>query len=98
LCDGYLRGFYGLRVTTGTLLEALQGAKKGQPTTSDPLAGDLAPPSVATVKKLNAVATAKLAEIVRRGTAGEKGWDGYSEAELKAAKDLIDRDTQRIER
>ncbi|KAK0318170.1 Inositol phosphatase SIW14 [Friedmanniomyces endolithicus] len=98
LCDGYLRGFYGLRVTTGTLLETLQGAKKGQPTTSDPLAGDLAPPSVATVKKLNAVATAKLAEIVRRGTAGEKGWDGYSEAELKAAKDLIDRDTQRIER
>ncbi|KAK0840845.1 Inositol phosphatase SIW14 [Friedmanniomyces endolithicus] len=98
LCDGYLRGFYGLRVTTGTLLEALQGAKKGQPTTSDPLAGDLAPPSVATVMKLNELATAKLAEIVRRGTAGEKGWDGYSEVELKAAKDLIDRDTQKIER
>ncbi|KAK1069749.1 Inositol phosphatase SIW14 [Friedmanniomyces endolithicus] len=98
LCDGYLRGYYGLRVTTGTLLEALQSTKKGQTTASDPLAGDLAPPSVATVKKLNELATAKLAEIVRRGTAGEKGWDGYSEAELKAAKDLIDRDTQRIER
>ncbi|TKA75218.1 hypothetical protein B0A55_05897 [Friedmanniomyces simplex] len=98
LCDGYLRGYYGLRLTTGRLLEVLQGAKKGQLTASDSLAGDLAPPSIGTVKKLNELATSKLAEIVRRGTAGEKGWDGYSEAELKAARELIDSDTQKIQR
>ncbi|KAK5689573.1 Inositol phosphatase SIW14 [Elasticomyces elasticus] len=98
LCNGYLRGYYGLRLTTSKLLDVLQDGKKGQVATSDPVTGDLAPPSVAAVKKLNQLATAKLGEIVRRGTAGEKGWDGYSEAELKAAKALIDSDTQKIER
>lgn len=65
---------------------------------SDPATGDLAPPSIDAVKKLNEVATAKLAEIVRKGTAGEKGWDGYSPSELIAARELLNRDTQQISR
>ncbi|KAK5110853.1 hypothetical protein LTR62_005564 [Meristemomyces frigidus] len=98
LCDGYLRGYVGLKVTTGQLLQTLEGGKKSQLTVSDPTTGDLAPPSLASVKKLNALATAKLGEIVRRGSAGEKGWDGYSPVELQAARQVLDRDTQKIER
>ncbi|KAF2168910.1 hypothetical protein M409DRAFT_65264 [Zasmidium cellare ATCC 36951] len=98
LCDDYLRGYYGLKLTTNRLLDALQSTKKSQQVASDPLAGDLAPPSIDAVKKLNEVATAKLAEIVRRGTAGEKGWDGYSASELIAARELLDRGTQQIQR
>lgn len=98
LCDDYLRGYYGLRVTTGRLLQALEGAKKSQLTVSDPTTGDLPPPSLASVKKLNELATAKLAEIVRRSSAGEKGWDGYNVVELKAAKEALHRDTEKIER
>jgi len=98
LCDDYLRGYYGLKLTTGRLLEILSTSKRGQQTNVDPTAGDLAPPTVPTVMKLNELATAKLAEIVRKGTAKEKGWDGYDEAELKAARDLLDHRAQKIER
>jgi len=60
--------------------------------------GDLAPPSIKSVTKLNEVATSKLAEIVRRSSASEKGWDGYNETEITAARELLDKDTQKIER
>lgn len=62
------------------------------------MTGDLAPPSIDSVKKLSELATSKLAEITRRSASGEKGWDGYSEAELIAARELLDRDTQKIAR
>jgi ER membrane protein complex subunit 2 len=62
------------------------------------LRGDLAPPSIQSVQKLNEAATAKLAEIVRRSASGEKDWNGYSAAEVIAARELLDRDTQKIER
>ena len=65
---------------------------------SSDIAGDLAPPTLATVQKLNELATAKLAEILRRASTGEKGWDGYEQAELIAARELLDRDTQSIQR
>jgi len=76
----------------------LGGAKKSQPASSDPLGGDLAPPSVATVNKLNELATAKLAEIVRRSASGDKEWDGYSPAEITAARELLDKSTQQVQR
>ncbi|EMC91226.1 hypothetical protein BAUCODRAFT_318893 [Baudoinia panamericana UAMH 10762] len=98
LCDDYLRGYYGLKITTARLLAILEKVKKPPTASSDLVAGDLAPPKVATVYKLNELATAKLAEIVRRSSAEEKGWDGYSGAELKAAKAMIEKDTQKIER
>ena len=62
------------------------------------MSGDLAPPTLESVKKLNELATSKLGEIVRRGSSGEKGWDGYSESELIAARELLNRDTQKIQR
>jgi hypothetical protein len=80
------------------LIETLSTSKKSQQSSSDPLTGDLAPPTIESIKNLNALATSKLAEILRRSSSGEKGWDGYSEPELIAAKALLDRDAQKIER
>lgn len=61
-------------------------------TTSD---GFAIPDSV-TLSKLDEVATEKLAEIVRRYSSGEKGWQGYDEAEVKAAKELLENDTAAV--
>jgi ER membrane protein complex subunit 2 len=98
LCDDYLRGYYGLKVTTARLAEVLDGGKKGQISRGDGETGELPTPDVKTVRKLNEVATAKLAEIVRRAGSSEKGWDGYNSAELKAAKELVGKDEQKIAR
>lgn len=59
---------------------------------------DIAPPRLETVKKLEEIATTKLAEIVRRYGAGEKGWTGYDEAEVIAARELLDREGKGVVR
>lgn len=41
------------------------------------------------MQELDAVATEKLAEIVRNYSAGRKGWQGYDEAEIAAARELL---------
>jgi ER membrane protein complex subunit 2 len=46
-------------------------------------------PNELTIQKLNEVATQKLAEIVRRNGAKEKLWQGYDEAEVAAARELL---------
>jgi hypothetical protein len=46
-------------------------------------------PKVASVKKLEEIATKKLGEIVRKASAGKTGYD---EAEVIAARELLDRD------
>lgn len=82
LCDNYLRGYYGLKLATKKLLEFLPntGLTTGAP-------------SKEKVEKLNELATSKLAEIIRRNSAREVGWDGYDEAEIIAARELLDRDS-----
>ncbi|KAF2083855.1 TPR-like protein [Saccharata proteae CBS 121410] len=96
LCDNYLRGYYGLKLTTKRLLELLP-ASPSKPSTAvaDPTFGDLAPPAVATVQRLHELATSKLAEIVRRSNAGEPGWD-YERPEVIAARELLDRDVESV--
>ncbi|SMQ52143.1 unnamed protein product [Zymoseptoria tritici ST99CH_3D7] len=84
LCDGYLRGFYGLKVTTTKLMDALPTAKNSR---MEP--GELSLPTLQSVTKLNEIATAKLAEIIRRSSSGEKDWDGYNAAEVAAARTLL---------
>jgi hypothetical protein len=46
-------------------------------------------PKIGTVKKLEEIATSKLGEIVRSGSSGKTG---YEEAEIIAARELLDRD------
>jgi hypothetical protein len=79
--------------STNRLVPLLSSSKSQK--TSD---SELPPPSLKTVEKLNEAATAKLSEIVRRSKSGEKNWDGYSEAELIVAQELLNRDAQNVAR
>jgi len=47
-------------------------------------------PKIATVKKLEEIATTKLGEIVRNASSGKTGWTGYDQAEVTAARELLD--------
>ncbi|KAI0547326.1 tetratricopeptide [Xylaria curta] len=85
LCDNYLRGYYGLKLTTQQLLNEV--APKGTTKQTETEEWDV--PSSITVQKLDELATEKLAEIIRRYSAGEKDWQGYSEAEIVAARELL---------
>lgn len=60
--------------------------------------GDFTLPDKDTLEKLHELATAKLAEIVRRSTAKERGWRGYNEAEVAAARELLAEDTAAVKR
>ncbi|KXJ93156.1 hypothetical protein Micbo1qcDRAFT_161100 [Microdochium bolleyi] len=84
LCDDYLRGYYGLKLVTTLLLQQPPNTKS-----SSSEADDLAPPTVATIQKLDAKATEKLAEIARRSSAQEPGWQGYDADEVAAVKELL---------
>lgn len=95
LCDNYLRGYYGLKIASRKLLETLpQGGRSAVATTED----DLPPPDRSTVERLNQLATSKLAEIVRKSSSGERGWEGYDQAELIAARALLNQDEEKITR
>ena len=90
LCDDYLRGFYGLKLVTNKLMPLLEKFGKSPVSQKDE---EIAPPSLSTVQKLNELATAKLAEIVRKHSTGAEEWKGYEESEIIAARELLDRDT-----
>lgn len=49
-------------------------------------------PDTATIERLNELATAKLAEIVRHSAANDRGWRGYGEADIAAARELLSED------
>ncbi|PBP20901.1 tetratricopeptide repeat domain-containing protein [Diplocarpon rosae] len=93
LCDDYLRGYYGLKLTTTRLL-ANQSAVSRQAKADS----GLPPPDLKTVERLNEIATAKLSEIVRRSVGGEAEWGGFDEAELIATKALLDSEAANITR
>lgn len=87
LCDDYLRGYYGLKLVTTRLLKD-PATKSTKQTDED----EFTLPDVRTIERLNELATAKLAEIVRRNTAKEEGWRGYDEREVAAAQELLSQD------
>ncbi|KAK4228272.1 TPR repeat protein oca3 [Podospora fimiseda] len=87
LCDDYLRGYYGLKLVTGTILK--DSGKPAKLTDE----GDFVLPDTKTIERLNELATAKLAEIVRHSTAQDRGWRGYSAAEVAAARELLSEDS-----
>ncbi|KAJ6438680.1 kinetoplast-associated protein KAP [Purpureocillium lavendulum] len=82
LCDDYLRGYYGLKLTTDKLLS---GAAKEKRRESE----GFSLPEQATIEKLNQAATDKLGEIVRRHGAQERLWQGYDAGEVAAARELL---------
>ncbi|KAF2405572.1 tetratricopeptide repeat domain-containing protein [Trichodelitschia bisporula] len=98
LCDNYLRGYYGLKLVTKRLLEVLPSAPKSASNTTDSAFSDLPLPSVQIVERLNEKSTERLANIVRRNAAAERGWDGYDRAEVIAARELLNREEKHVER
>jgi ER membrane protein complex subunit 2 len=90
LNDSHLRGYYGLKLVSAALIPLLSDA----PTTSKRNGDDdeVQPPKLQSVKKLEELATSKLAEIVRQYSSGKVGWSGFDEAEVIAARELLDRD------
>ncbi|KAI0540988.1 tetratricopeptide [Xylaria digitata] len=85
LCDNYLRGYYGLKLTVQQLLS--ESFPKGSKQTESE---EWSIPASSTLQRLDEAATEKLAEIVRRNSAGEKDWQGYAEAEIEAARALLE--------
>ncbi|KAI5924749.1 tetratricopeptide [Camillea tinctor] len=88
LCDNYLRGYYGLKLIAKQLLNEPQKATKQAES------GEFSLPDSATLRKLDEAATEKLAEIVRRYSAAEKGWQGYDQAEIAAAQQVLQNETE----
>jgi tetratricopeptide (TPR) repeat protein len=76
LCEWYLRGWYGLRLVTDRILSL--SVKNGM--------------DIKKAEGLNEKATQMLAEIVRRATVGEHGWQGFDAGEVEAARELIKRE------
>jgi hypothetical protein len=108
LCDDYLRGYYGLKLVRPSLSgsemaadvsqiskKLLDDGAKAVKQTDD---SEFALPDTSTIERLNELATAKLSEIVRHSAANDRGWRGYSEAEVAAARELLAEDVSAIER
>ncbi|KAF2185129.1 TPR-like protein [Zopfia rhizophila CBS 207.26] len=90
LNESYLRGFYGLKLVSSKLISLLPNNAPSKRNTNDD--EEVQPPSISTVKKLEELATSKLAEIVRQYSSGKKAWQGFEQAEVIAARELLDRD------
>lgn len=98
LCDDYLRGYYGLKLTTAKLLQTLNKTGSNAVATREAAETEYSPPSAVTVQKLNEKATSKLAEIVRKASLKTDKWEGYEQSEIIAARELLDRDGDSITR
>lgn len=96
LNDSYLRGYYSLKLLTSKLNTILSDPASSSATTTrrnaQDDAEDVSLPSLSIVQKLEEIATNKLAEMIRNYKSGKKGWQGYEEAEIIAARELLDRD------
>ncbi|MCJ1270834.1 hypothetical protein MMC22_010731 [Lobaria immixta] len=86
LCDGYLRGYYGLKIASDRLLASL--SKNPNFSSNSITSTDLTIPSVQTLNRLNEEATSRLAEITRVASRS-----GYEESEIIAAKELLEKST-----
>ena len=90
LNDSYIRGYYGLKLVSAKLLPLLSESSSVSKRNNDE--DDVRPPKVQSVKKLEEIATNKLAEAVRQFSSGNKAWADMDEAEIIAARELLDRD------
>ncbi|KAL9092507.1 MAG: hypothetical protein Q9159_000854 [Coniocarpon cinnabarinum] len=98
LCEDYLRGYYGMKLSTSKLLQTLQKTSPTSVVSREVTEDEFAPPPLPTVQRLNELATSRLAEIVRKASLKTSGWEGYEEAEVIAARELLDRDGSSITR
>jgi ER membrane protein complex subunit 2 len=90
LNESYLRGYYGLKLVAQQLIPLLPETPPTSKRNTDE--DDVPPPKLQAVKKLEELATGKLAEIVRKYKSGSKKWAAFDEAEVIAARELLDRE------
>lgn len=89
LNESYLRGFYGIKTVASKLLPLLSDTQTSSKKRSDPQDDDDVPiPSLSSVQKLDELATKKLGEFIR-DFSSRKGQSGWDEAEIIAAKALL---------
>ncbi|KAG5288383.1 tetratricopeptide repeat domain-containing protein [Histoplasma capsulatum G186AR] len=86
LCDDYLRGYYGLKLSTSRLLDKLSTKAATQLK-----GGDHNLPTQETLTKLQALSTKKLHEIVHSRSADIRCRE-MNQSELIAAQELLDRE------
>jgi len=79
LCDGYLRGYYGLKLAVEKLAELSASSKSPSSTRI----------SAETLHRLNALATSKLTELIKRWT--NEGKPASRQSEIIAAQELVAR-------
>jgi len=65
-------------------------------TAKEPEDGEFSLPDRGTIERLNELATAKLSEIIRHNTAGDRGWRGYDKLEVAAARELLAEETSAV--
>ena len=75
-----------LKVTGAILKDSAKPAKQVED-------GEFSLPDTKTVERLNELATSKLSEIGRHATGRERGWRGYDELEVAAARELLSAET-----
>lgn len=98
LCDDFLRGFYGLKLTTNELKEAMSSSGDVNSAKRALEEDGSSVPPLTTIEKLNELSTKKLVEIVRKSSSSDYDWEGYAEAEVIAARELLDRDSSKTPR
>ena len=91
LNEGYLRGFYGIKIVASKLLPLLSDAPASSKKRGQDDEEDVPIPTLSSVKKLDEIATNKLGEFIRDFGNKKKGQSGYDEAEIIAAKELLNR-------
>jgi len=91
LNEGYLRGFYGIKIVAAKLLPLLSDTQASSKKRGEQDDEDVPIPALASVQKLDEVATKKLREFIREFGSKKKGQSGYDEAEIAAAKELLNR-------
>lgn len=91
LNEGYLRGFYGIKTVAAKLLPLVTDAQASSKKRGEQDDDDVPIPSLSSVQKLDEIATKKLGEIIRDHANSKKGQSGYDEAEIIAAKELLNR-------
>lgn len=91
LNEGYLRGFYGVKTVASRLIPLLSDTQVSSKKRGEQDDDDVPIPSLASVQKLDEIATSKLGEFIRDFGSKKKGQSGYDEAEIIAAKELLNR-------
>lgn len=89
LNEAYLRAFYGIKIVAAKLLPLLSHTPASSKKRSEHDDDDVPIPTLSSVQKLDELATHKLGDFVRHFGSKKKGQSGYDEAEIIAARQLL---------